>query len=516
MKGLDRRLFPPHPRVLLAVLALAAPAAAQSRDLSYEEWYAQSGKASFTVTYDPAVDDSFTGRVYVMLRTTPDREPRLGPSWRDPGPFFALDVTDWKAGKPLVFTDKALGFPDPVDALPRKVYFLQAVMRRDLDTPSIGTGNGTGYSEVVQRELDGATGGNVDLRIDRVVEIPPFRETESLKLLEIRSALLSAFHGRDVMLRAAVILPPDYTRDAEARYPALYMIGGFGSDHRIAPFMQRHFAQLKGADRLCFIVPDPLCGNGHHAFADSSNNGPYSRAFVEELIPALEARFRIVPEPGGRFLAGVSSGGWASLWLQVSYPDLFGGVWSFAPDPVDFRAFQRIDLYAPHASAYVGPDGERLPIMRAGDNVAIWVDDFARMEVVQGTGGQLWSFEAAFSPRGPDGRPMPLYDRGTGDIDPDVVEAWKHYDIRLRLERNWPDLKNRLAGKLHIFVGARDDFYLDEAVRLAAAWLATAGSDAIVEILPGRDHSTVFDQRMQQRMVAEILTAYRKRKIQPG
>ncbi len=502
----------PSAWALFGVLALAPPAPAQSKDLSYEEWYAQSGKASFTLTYDASIAGTFTGRVYVMLRTTPDREPRFGPAWRDPGVFFALDVTDWKPGKPLVFTDKAAGFPATVDELPRGNYFVQAVMRRDLDSPSIGTGDGNAYSEVVQRELAGETGGNVDLRIDRTVEVTPFQETGTIKLLEIRSDLLSAFHGRDIMLRAAIILPPDYDRDPAARYPALYMISGFGTDHRLAHLMQRRFVQLRGADRLIFIVPDPLCGTGHHAFADSDNNGPYGRAFVEELIPALQARFRLVAEPAGRYLAGGSSGGWSSLWLQVSYPDFFGGVWSFAPDPIDFHAFQRINLYEPDANFFRGADGERLPIMRSGDKVLIWVDDFAHMEAVQGAGGQLSSFEAVFGPRGTDGRPMPLYDRVTGDVDPDVVEAWKRYDIRLHLERNWPDLKPRLAGKLNIFVGARDDFYLDEAVRLAAAWLASAGSDAVIEILPGRDHSTAFDQRMQQRMIAEVLTAYRQRK----
>ena len=91
------------------------------------------------------------------------------------------------------------------------------------------------------------------------------------------------------------------------------------------------------------------------------------------------------------------------------------------------------------------------------------------MEDVIGDGGQLRSFEAVFSPLGPDGRPRRLWDRNTGAIDPEVAHAWEAYDIRLVLERNWPTLGPKLAGKLHVFTGALDTFYLEGAVRLLKA-----------------------------------------------
>ena len=114
-------------------------------------------------------------------------------------------------------------------------------------------------------------------------------------------------------------------------------------------------------------------------------------------------------------------------------------------------------------------DGQRRPIARRGTRPVLFFDDFSRMEDVIGDGGQLHSFEAVFSPLGPDGRPRPLWDRATGAIDPEVAKAWEAYDIRLVLERNWTTLGPKLAGKLHVITAELDTFYLEGAVKLLKA-----------------------------------------------
>jgi hypothetical protein len=188
-------------RAAILALLLAATVSASGRPAAPLE---------FVLTYDGAITDGYTGRVYVMLSTSAQGEPRRGPAWNNPAPFFALDVEDWKPDTPLVFGDGALGHPGPPGTIEKNTYGIQAVMRRSPDSPSIGEGEGTAYSAVVTRELDGPTCGQVVLRIDRVVEPLPFVETEGVRLIETRSALLSAFYGRDVMMRAAAILPPGY------------------------------------------------------------------------------------------------------------------------------------------------------------------------------------------------------------------------------------------------------------------------------------------------------------------
>ncbi len=145
---------------------------------------------------------------------------------------------------------------------------------------------------------------------------------------------------------------------------------------------------------------------------------------TEELIPHIEAKFRGLAKPSARFVTGHSSGGWSSLWLQVTYPDFFGGTWSTAPDPVDFRDFQMVNIYDPKQNLFVDANGESRPLARKGKQVLVKYKPFNDMEVVMGRGGQLQSFEAVFSPRGKDGKPMPLWDRTTGVItDPDGREG---------------------------------------------------------------------------------------------
>ena len=226
---------------------------------------------------------------------------------------------------------------------------------------------------------------------------------------------------------------------------------------------------------------DPGCRLGHHVFADSANNGPVGRALVEELIPVIEEEYRGLGTADARFVTGHSSGGWSSLWLQVAYPDVFGGVWSLSPDPVDFRDFQRIDLTRPGVNLFSDDDGKPRPLARAGGKPLLYFKPFSDMETVMGHGGQLASFEAVFSPRGADGRPRPLWDRATGAVDPETARAWEKYDIRRKLEREWKTLGPKLAGKLHVYTGAEDTFYLEGAVRLltgvaAGAWAATPSS----------------------------------------
>jgi S-formylglutathione hydrolase FrmB len=255
------------------------------------------------------------------------------------------------------------------------------------------------------------------------------------------------------------------------------------------------------------------CKWGHHVYADSATNGPRGAALVNELIPRIDADFRTVAEPSARFLTGHSSGGWSSLWLQVTYPDMFGGVWSSSPDPVDFRDWQQVDLYAdPPLSLYVDEQGQRRPIARQGTMPVLWYESFAKMDDALGRGGQLRSFEAVFSPLGKDGLPRRLWDRRNGRIDPEVAKAWEPYDIRLVLERHWAELAPKLAGKLHVTTGSIDTFYLEGAVRRLAESLKALGSDAEVTVVEGKDHANLltpeFFQTIRRQMSEAFLRAH--------
>jgi S-formylglutathione hydrolase FrmB len=484
--------------LVLLGLALCPPAAA-------------AAPLEFRLTFDPSVSASpFTGRVYVLLTKADGRALPAGANWFRPEPFFARDVKGWRPGEPLVLGADALGFPYPLAKLPKGTYTAHAVMDFDRGDPHFSTADGNAHSTPLRREIDPASTGPVSLKIDQVYKARRFVETERVKLVDIESKLLSAFHGRPVRLRAGVVLPASFTKHPGMRYPVVYEVPGFGGNHFGAFWAAgRNATDVAGVEVL-WVVLDPGCRLGHHVFADSANNGPCGRALVEELAPHIEAKFRGVGRPEARFVTGHSSGGWSSLWLQVAYPDSFGGVWSTAPDPVDFRDFVGIDLTRPGANLFTDPAGAPRPLARGGGKPVLWLQPFSDMEEVMGHGGQFASFEAVFSPRGPDGRPRRLWDRTTGAIDPEAARAWQRYDIRLALERDWKALAPKLAGKLHVYCGGEDNFYLEGAVALLKESLAKLGSDAVVEIVPGRDHFNLLDKKMRERIAREMAAQFRR------
>jgi hypothetical protein len=208
----------------------------------------------------------------------------------------------------------------------------------------------------------------------------------------------------------------------------------------------------------------------------------------------------------GRLLTGHSSGGWSTLWLQVNYADVFGGTWSTSPDPVDFRSFSGIDLTKfPAENFYRAPGDQARNIFRyKGRDVFSWSQFASFSQVLGEYGGQIESFEAVFSPRGEDGRPMPLFDRRTGTLDPAVQKAWSRYDISLLLTGHWRTLGPRLKGKIHVVVGSADNFHLEEAVYLLRDKLKALGSDATFEVIEGRDHMDLFQGDLADRIVLEM------------
>jgi hypothetical protein len=320
----------------------------------------------------------------------------------------------------------------------------------------------------------------------------------ALKPLDFVSPALSSFWGRPIHMRAWVLLPPSYASHPNLRYPTVYFTHGFGGTlqgirARFAPVLYDRMKQGHMPEMI-WVLLDESSPTGTHEFADSVNNGPWGKALTTELIPKLETEYRMDARVTGRFLQGHSSGGWATLWLQTHYPKIFGGTWSTSPDPSDFHFFSTIDLYAPHANMYRAPDGTPTPILRMHGQPLATFQQLAGLESVLGDyGGQVASFEWVFSPRGADGRPMQLFNRVTGDIDPAVADYWRtHYDIVQYLERNWKTNGVYLKGKIHLTVGTDDTFYLDGAAHSLQSTLDRLGGKSEFTFLPGRSHFDVY------------------------
>ena len=465
---------------------------------------------TFQVRFAESVHNQpFTGRVYLIF-TRSAREPRMGPSWFRPEMFLSRDVVEWQPGEILKFTPKSTGllsFPKPLSELNLAQYRAQAVVRFNNNDPNVGTAPGNGYSQVITIPENNRQKTPL-FTIDKLVPEKTYKNTRWSKLIKVRSALLSEFHGRDTYLEATVLLPQSYYQQTQRKYPTIYSIPGFGGDHyrgrRETPIAEKN---EQGVEFIRVFL-NPRCRWGHHVFADSANNGPVGKAFTTEFLSELEKTYRAIPNQRARFLTGHSSGGWSSLWLQITYPDTFGGTWSTAPDPVDFRDFQQINLYDPNDNMYRDASKQARPIARMKQGPVLWYESFSKMEHVLGHGGQLRSFEAVFSPRGKDGKPLKLYDRETGNINPEVAETWKAYDIRLILETNWKQLLPKLDGKIHVFMGDQDTFYLEGATILLKKSLGQLEGRTVVEIHPGKNHSTLLSKDLLLRIRKEMVQSF--------
>ena len=500
---------------------------------------------TFVVKFDPAArDQPASGRLVVYLvkhgaDIPPGTPPSSGPFWHDPQPMFGVSVLDVMPGQPMVVDNDATYFPSPLEALPPGTYDAQAVLDIHSNNSAWRMEPGNLASNTVTFTITGADPDpRVDIALVDVVlapEAPPLMT--GVDIVEVRSALLSEFHGRDIMLRAGVVAPIDAV--PSRRYPAVYEVPGFGGDHLgaygHAVGMQRiDPASPEGrlARSAYWIVLDPESGNGHTLFADSANNGPVGQALTTELIPAIEKRYRLIAEPSARLLRGHSSGGWSTIWLATTYPETFGGCWSSAPDPVDFRRFQLVDIYA----KLEGPTGapNRIGSMyQDQSNPPRWLNSYRAdgqdlmtirqenlMEEVLGphnTSGQQWdSWQAVFGPRDLAGRPAALYEPLTGRIDMSIARQYLAFDISARLasdpERYLPMFRDRVR----IVVGDEDNFHLEQAVMLLSQRiddLLAIGVDEMprdqwtgyVKVVRGYDHGSVHDSMEVRAFPGEML-----------
>jgi enterochelin esterase-like enzyme len=409
-------------------------------------------------------------------------------------------VEYFAAGSTIVFDADVIAYPKPFSAAAPGDYEFMALLDTEHTYARNAQTGGDLYSAVVTvRGINPADTAPVKLVISKMTPTRPKpADTENVKLVEFVSPMLSKFWGRPITMRAGVVLPPDYARSAK-KYPAVYKVHGFGGDHtrawRDGPTIAKNIAEGRQFP-MVHVYLDASFSTGHHVFADSVNNGPWGRALTEEFIPYLEKQFRLISKTSARFLTGHSSGGWSTMWLEVNYPDVFGGTWSTSPDPVDLHSFTGIDATPGSTqNAYRTKDGRVLNLVRMNGKEIASVEQFAKAEEVQGEyGGQFASFEWVWSPKGPDGRPMKLFNRQTGELDAFVEKAWEKYDIRKIVESNWATLGPKLLGKVHLVVGSEDTFHLEEAAIMFCGFLKAKGREDACEVVPGRDHGNLYQK----------------------
>ncbi|MHB1192371.1 MAG: alpha/beta hydrolase-fold protein [Longimicrobiales bacterium] len=447
--------------------------------------------------------EAITGRVFVMIARHRETEPRLQ-FGRLGVPFFGHDVERLPPGEAGVIDQNDVGSPIyNLRDLPVGDYYVQGMVniysefrRADghvlwmhddqWEGQHFNVSPGNLYSDVKRVRLDPAQGFDVELVMSKVIppiEVPP--DDEWVRRFKFESPMLTKFWGRPIHLGATVLLPRDYDQ-TDFRYPVLYKQGHFS----IAPPYREW--EVGGAfynewikdDFPRFIVvtfqhPTPYFDDSYAV--NSVNVGPYGDAIMQELIPAVEERFRVIREPWGRVLDGGSTGGWESLALQVFHPDDFGGTWSYCPDPVTFTNVEGINIYEDVNAFYKQHKWYRVPTANSQEtDGAIRQTSKQRnyFELAQGTKGrsaqQLDIWSAVYGPIGEDGYFRPMWDKATGEIDPSVSSYWReNYDILEYMKRNWSWLGPKLIDKIRIYMGDMDTYRLEQATIQLEQWMKT-------------------------------------------
>jgi S-formylglutathione hydrolase FrmB len=421
----------------------------------------------------------------------------------------AREISGLNAGERTTIDADTGGYPGPLSSLAPGSYELQAVLDRNHDYAYGGRSAGDLVSSVVTVTLPGQI---PTLILER--EVPSWGEaglftgaarwlraqvttwTTPIKPLEFKSQMMTQAHRAPTFIHGWLALPPGY--DSGSSFPTVYAFAGFGNTLQTLQKKAAAMAAMMAdgsAPPMIWVYLDYAVASGTHEFADSANNGPWGQALTAELIPALERQYKMDARSSGRFLMGHSSGGWASLWLQVRYPRLFGGAWPTSPDPADFHDFFHVDLYRAGVNLYHGADGEAYPLTRAtAHEAAFTLEKFARSEAVLGSyGGQMASFEWTYSPRGPNGQPAPLFKRDTGEIDPAVAAYWcENYDVAHIIVRDWDRLKPDLDGKIHLTVGTADTYYLDGPAHGLESAMRSVGAQTDFRYVPGKNHNDLY------------------------
>ncbi|GGE14802.1 hypothetical protein GCM10011529_21490 [Polymorphobacter glacialis] len=478
------------------------------------------------------IDASNDGRMLVIITPDGKTEPRFQVGADNlNAQIFGVNVDGLKPGGAVAIGPGVLGYPaEDMANLPKGDYFVQGVFHKyqtyklaggkNVKLPAArGAGQnwrkepGNIVSKPVKVSFDPAKTGEVAVALDTVLPaIAEPKDTEFVKHFKIRSERLSKFWGTDVFIRGHVLVPKDFDKHPEAKYPLVIYHGHFPDDFggfRTTPpdpnakcvpsarFNEPCYNRIEDKEaydlyqkwnskdfpRMLIVEIDHSNPYYDDSYAvNSANLGPYGDAITYEFVPELEKRYRGIGAGWSRFLYGGSTGGWEALGVQVKYPDSYNGAFAACPDPIDFRQNMVTNIYEDE-NAYWN-EGKFGRVAKPGKrnylgHVAYTTEMENRLELVLGdktrSGGQWDVWEAVYSPMGADGYPQRIYDKRTGVIDKKVAEYWRqNYDLRYIMERDWKTLGPKLAGKVHIYIGDMDNYYLNNAVYLTEDFLKKA------------------------------------------
>ncbi|MBK9737907.1 MAG: hypothetical protein IPO92_24400 [Saprospiraceae bacterium] len=495
---------------------------------SCQQKYNKTTKVTFSVSIPDSLSEGVAdGRMILMLSTNEKTEPRFeildGPKTQL---AFGKNLEAWNKGEKVIFSGDEFGYPiTDMHDVPPGDYYVQALLHK-YETFKLSNGHtvklpmdrgegqqwnlapGNLYS--TPKKITIGQSCHIDLTLHKkIAPIEAPKDTEWVKHIKFKSKLLSEFWGRDIYLGAHILLPKDWATKTNVKYPLAIFHGHFPADldgfrtsppDTTAPCVYSERFKLDCYNRieeqeaydfykiwsgpnfprvLAIEIQHPTPYYDDSYAVNSAAQGPYGDAITYELIPYIEQQFRGIGQGWSRFMYGGSTGGWEVLAAQVFYPDEYNGCFAACPDPIDFRAYTVVDIYKDKNAYFLESNFKKTPRPGQRDylgHVSATMQELNYRELVLGDksrSGQQWDiWEATYSPIDNEGYPKRLWDKVTGEIDSKVADYWKeNYDLTYIMKRDWPKIGSKLKGKIRIYCGDMDNYYLNNAVYLAEDFL---------------------------------------------
>jgi S-formylglutathione hydrolase FrmB len=298
--------------------------------------------------------------------------------------------------------------------------------------------------------------------------------------------------------------PPSYDEEPSRRYASVYVLQGLTGQARawfnVSPFARNVPADIEEAGlELIVVLVDAFTAVGGSQFIDSPAIGAYGTYFTEEVVPFVDGRFRTLPDPGHRGVAGKSSGGFGAMVWGMLRPDLFGAFATHAGDA----------LFDVSLARDLAPAAQALRNAYDGSFEAFWADFRSGRPVFSGPADHVllatWANAAAYSSNADGSVDLP-FRLDTGELIPEVWARWLAWDpVRLAPAHA---AALRAARGIWIDAGRNDEYLLDLGAVAFRNAVAEAGvpDDAVrFELHEGTHRGTNWRHALSLAFLAERL-----------
>jgi S-formylglutathione hydrolase FrmB len=150
----------------------------------------------------------------------------------------------------------------------------------------------------------------------------------------------------------SVYLPPDYDKQLNKRYPVVYLLHGFneqrgnkgwfGQDSLFNSATVNKLISSGLIEPMIVVMPDGGNKFGGSGYTNSIATGNWEDFIFYDLTRFIDSKYRSIPNPESRGIAGHSMGGYGAIKIAMKHPDVFLAVYGLSPGGLEIPSFPEI------------------------------------------------------------------------------------------------------------------------------------------------------------------------------